>query len=42
MTDGFDDAGAYGFVDGLDDPSMGWARYAQVRPSGALRTTSAR
>ena len=30
MTDGFDDAGAYGFIDGLDDPSMGWARYAQA------------
>jgi arabinosyltransferase len=29
MTDGFDDGTAYGFVDGLDDPSMGWARYAQ-------------
>jgi hypothetical protein len=30
MTDGFDDATAYGFIDGLDDPSMGWARYAQA------------
>ena len=30
MTDGFDDATAYGFVDGLDDASMGWARYAQA------------
>jgi arabinosyltransferase len=29
MTDGFDDGTAYGLVDGLDDPSMGWARYAQ-------------
>ena len=30
MTDGFDDATAYGFIDGLDDPTMGWARYAQA------------
>ena len=30
MTDGFDDATAYGFIDGLDDASMGWARYAQA------------
>ena len=29
MTDGFDDQTAYGFIDGFDDPSMGWARYAQ-------------
>jgi hypothetical protein len=29
MTDGFDDATAYGQIDGIDDPSMGWARYAQ-------------
>ncbi len=30
MTDGFDAPGSYGHIDGLDDPSMGWARYAQV------------
>lgn len=29
MTDGFDDGTAYGLIDGIDDPSMGWARYAQ-------------
>lgn len=29
MTDGFDDATAYGAVSGLDDETMGWARYAQ-------------
>lgn len=29
MTDGFDDRSAYGMIDGLDDASMGWARYAQ-------------
>ena len=26
----FDDWTAYGKIGGLDDPSMGWARYAQV------------
>jgi arabinosyltransferase len=30
MTDGFDDATAYGLIDGLDDARMGWARYAQA------------
>lgn len=30
MTDGFDEPTAYGHIDGIDDPSMGWARYAQV------------
>lgn len=29
MTDGFDDHTAYGSIEGFDDPSMGWARYAQ-------------
>ena len=29
MTDGFDDPTAYGAISGLDDESMGWARYAQ-------------
>eukprot|EP00898_Chlorokybus_atmophyticus_P001142 jgi/Chlat1/2028/Chrsp159S02324 len=29
LSDGFDERTAYGFVDGIDDPSMGWARYAQ-------------
>mmetsp|Transcript_13551 Transcript_13551/g.40975 ORF Transcript_13551/g.40975 Transcript_13551/m.40975 type:complete len:430 (-) Transcript_13551:85-1374(-) len=28
MTDGFDNATAYGYNDVLDDASMGWARYA--------------
>jgi hypothetical protein len=26
----FDDATAYGNINGIDDPSMGWSRYAQV------------
>lgn len=30
MSDGFDDRTAYGFIDGIDDPSMGWSRYAQA------------
>lgn len=30
MTDGYDERTAYGFIDGHDDPSMGWARYAQA------------
>jgi len=30
MSDGFDERTAYGFIDGHDDPSMGWARYAQA------------
>mmetsp|Transcript_20288 Transcript_20288/g.61122 ORF Transcript_20288/g.61122 Transcript_20288/m.61122 type:complete len:374 (+) Transcript_20288:581-1702(+) len=30
MTDGFDEATSYGHIDGVDDPSMGWARYAQA------------
>lgn len=29
MTDGFEERTAYGTVEGFDDPSMGWARYAQ-------------
>ncbi|KAI8462685.1 MAG: nucleotide-diphospho-sugar transferase-domain-containing protein [Monoraphidium minutum] len=29
QTDGFDKPGAYGAIDGVDDPSMGWARFAQ-------------
>mmetsp|Transcript_6937 Transcript_6937/g.11803 ORF Transcript_6937/g.11803 Transcript_6937/m.11803 type:complete len:388 (-) Transcript_6937:991-2154(-) len=29
MSDGFDERGAYGAIDGFDDPTMGWARYAQ-------------
>ncbi|EIE20571.1 hypothetical protein COCSUDRAFT_37807 [Coccomyxa subellipsoidea C-169] len=29
MSDGFDDATAYGNINGLDDPAMGWSRYAQ-------------
>lgn len=29
MTDGFDERTAYGSIEGFDDPSMGWARYAQ-------------
>ena len=30
MTDGYDKPTAYGHIDGIDDPTMGWARYAQV------------
>lgn len=30
LSDGFDERTAYGYVDGLDDPSMGWSRYVQV------------
>lgn len=30
MTDGYDEPTSYGHIDGVDDPSMGWARYAQV------------
>eukprot|EP00955_Chlamydomonas_euryale_P039486 351413-Chlamydomonas_euryale.AAC.2 len=29
MTDGFEPRGAYGSIEGFDDPSMGWARFAQ-------------
>ena len=29
-TCSFDDSTAYGRISGLDDPSMGWARYAQA------------
>ena len=35
MSDGFDERTAYGFIDGHDDPSMGWARYAQVRSTAS-------
>ena len=31
MSDGFDAGTAYGHIDGIDDPTMGWARYAQAR-----------
>jgi len=30
MSDGFDDRTAYGYIEGFDDASMGWARYAQT------------
>ena len=30
MSDGFDARTAYGWNDGVDDPKMGWARYAQT------------
>lgn len=30
MSDGYDERTAYGYVDGVDDPSMGWSRYAQT------------
>lgn len=30
MSDGFDAGTAYGHIDGVDDPSMGWSRYAQA------------
>jgi len=29
MSDGYDPHTAYGAIDGFDDPSMGWARFAQ-------------
>ncbi|KAG2497438.1 hypothetical protein HYH03_004593 [Edaphochlamys debaryana] len=29
QTDGFDEHTAYGSIEGFDDPSMGWGRYAQ-------------
>lgn len=29
MSDGFDEDTAYGKIEGFDDPSMGWSRYAQ-------------
>ncbi|MEW5310225.1 MAG: hypothetical protein WDW38_002042 [Sanguina aurantia] len=29
MSDGFDERTAYGSIEGFDDPSMGWGRYAQ-------------
>jgi hypothetical protein len=29
MSDGFDAPTAYGQIEGFDDPSMGWARFAQ-------------
>ncbi len=40
MTDGFDVATSYGHIDGIDDPSMGWARYAQVPRLRPLTTPS--
>lgn len=40
MTDGFDVATSYGHIDGIDDPSMGWARYAQVPRLRPLTTLS--
>ena len=30
LSDGYDERTAYGYVDGIDDPSMGWSRYAQT------------
>jgi hypothetical protein len=35
QTDGFDVQGAYGAIDGVDDPSMGWARWAAATPARA-------
>ena len=40
MTDGYDPPTAYGHIDGIDDPSMGWARYAQVRSVGQEHSQS--
>lgn len=40
MTDGFDERTAYGTIEGFDDPSMGWARYAQVTCSAVLSVPS--
>ena len=30
LSDGYDTRSAYGWNDGIDDPKMGWARYAQT------------
>jgi hypothetical protein len=30
LSDGFDERSAYGWNDGVDDPSMGWSRFAQT------------
>ena len=30
LSDGYDERTAYGWNDGIDDPKMGWARYAQT------------
>jgi hypothetical protein len=44
----YDSPSAYGHIEGLDDPSMGWARYAQARlrqpapPAQDLPPSSAR
>lgn len=38
MTDGFDEPTAYGAIDGIDDPQMGWARYAQFNKHFALNS----
>lgn len=38
MTDGYDDGTAYGEMYGVDDPSMGWSRYAQGSRHMALNS----
>ena len=30
MTDGFDGMTAYGQIEGFEDPSMGWSRWAGI------------
>ncbi|GAB4823934.1 hypothetical protein N2152v2_010980 [Parachlorella kessleri] len=38
MSDGFDDSTAYGAIYGVEDPSMGWSRYAQGTQHMALNS----
>lgn len=38
MTDGFDERWAYGMIDGFDDPTMGWARFAQIYKRFAMNS----
>ena len=47
QSDGFDAPGAYGAIDGVDDPSMGWARCVRcvavcVRRGGRRRAAGRR
>jgi arabinosyltransferase len=38
MSDGFDSSTAYGSIDGYEDVSMGWSRYAQVHKAFNLNS----
>lgn len=38
MSDGFDEPTAYGHIDGIDDQTMGWSRYAQATRHMALNS----